>query len=157
MIFLKQFFYAFVVPHPFIVSFFHSCASLGHSPDGLWDRCRIVKVHFGKALLDGIGSLFCVVMGDRRIKVVGHVGGADFVMQKVNDSPWVELVVGSINGVKSTLDKVVVVLGKVWDVNVGVLQPLTRRNEQEKLERAKNDKETHPQPTLTMCREPTRR
>jgi uncharacterized protein (DUF983 family) len=62
-------------------------------------------------------------MWDSGIKVMGNVGTSNFVVKEVNDPPWVHFVVWAINCVEGTLDEVVIFIGKVWDINVGVLEP----------------------------------
>ena len=62
-------------------------------------------------------------MRDRRIKVMGDVRCSNLVMQKVNDTPWIQLVIGTVNRVESPLHKVVIVLRIVRNVNVRMLQP----------------------------------
>lgn len=64
-----------------------------------------------------------MVVGDGRVKVVSNVSCSDFVVQKVNDSPGIQFVVGTVDSVQSTLDKVVVVLRVMGNIDVGMLEP----------------------------------
>ena len=48
-------------------------------------------------------------MRDGGIEMVGDMGSSDFVVQEVNESPWVHLVIRAVNCVQSTLNKAVVV------------------------------------------------
>ena len=113
-----------IVPDPTIASLFHSGASLADPPHSFRDGSRIVQVEFRKVLLDGIRSSLGLVVRNGRVKVVGHVGGANLVVQKINDSPGVHFVVWAINSVQGTLDKVVVVVAIVGHVDISVLQPV---------------------------------
>ena len=51
------------------------------------------------------------------------MGGTNLVVKKVNCSPRVKFVIRAVDSVKSTLDKVVVVVSEVWHINVSVLKP----------------------------------
>ena len=48
------------------------------------------------------------------------------MVQKVNKSPWIELIVRTVDCVQSSLYKVVFVVGKVRNIDVRVLEPETR-------------------------------
>ena len=78
----------------------------------------------GKVLLDGLRGNFCLIVRDGRIEVMCHMGGSNFVMKEVDGAPWIEFVVGTVDGVESALDEVVVAIGEVWDINVSVLKPV---------------------------------
>ena len=54
--------------------------------------------------------------------------GTNLVVQKVNDPPWIQFVVGTIDGMQSALDKVVVVGGKVRNIDIRVLKPVKDTN-----------------------------
>lgn len=62
-------------------------------------------------------------MWDSGIEVMGNVSTSNFVVEEVNGSPWVQFVVWAVNCVEGTLHEVVIFIGKVWDINVGVLEP----------------------------------
>ena len=47
------------------------------------------------------------------------------MVQKVNKSPWIELIVRTVDCVQSSLYKVVFVVGKVRNIDVRVLEPET--------------------------------
>ncbi len=115
-----------VVPDPFVASLFNTRATLGNSPKSLWDWCWVVQVHFGEVLLDGISGCLGLVVRNRRIEMVGNMCCTNFVVQKVNKSPWIELIVRTIDCVQSSLYKVVFVVGKVRNIDVRVLEPETR-------------------------------
>jgi len=68
-------------------------------------------------------------MWDSGIEVMGDVSASNFVVEEVNGSPWIQFVVWAIDCVEGTPDEVVVVIGKVWNVNVGVLEPVVFRRE----------------------------
>lgn len=57
------------------------------------------------------------------IEMVGHVCGSNFVMQKVNQTPRIELVVRAIDRVQGPLNVGVVVVGKMGNIDIRVLQP----------------------------------
>ena len=80
-------------------------------------------MHIGVGLLDGLGGYFGLVVGNRRIEMVGNVRGTNLVVQKVNESPRIKLVVGAIDRVQGTLYVGVVVMGKVRNVDIRVLEP----------------------------------
>ena len=80
-------------------------------------------MHIGVGLLDGLGGYFGLVVGNRRIEMVGNVRSTNLVVQKVNESPRIELVVGAIDCVQGTLYVGVVVMGKVRNIDVRVLEP----------------------------------
>jgi len=46
--------------------------------------------------------------------------------------------------VEGTPDEVVVVIGKVWNINVGVLEPIVFRREYMNMRREKDEKKTLP-------------
>ena len=52
------------------------------------------------------------------------MGSPDFVVQEVNESPWVHLVIGAVNCVQSTLNKAVVVFRKMGHIDVRMLKPI---------------------------------
>mmetsp|Transcript_39257 Transcript_39257/g.83831 ORF Transcript_39257/g.83831 Transcript_39257/m.83831 type:complete len:327 (-) Transcript_39257:532-1512(-) len=54
---------------------------------------------------------------------MGDVRRADLVMEEVNGSPGVHLVVGTVDGVERAADEVVVGVGEVGHVDVRVLEP----------------------------------
>ena len=54
---------------------------------------------------------------------MGNMSRSNFVMQKVNDAPRIQLVVGTVDRVQGTLDKIVIVLRIVGNINVRVLEP----------------------------------
>ena len=59
--------------------------------------------------------------------MVSNVCSTNLVVQKVNESKWIKLIVWTIDGVESTLYKVMVFVGKVRNINVGVLEPESRK------------------------------
>ena len=63
-------------------------------------------------------------MWDSGVKVMSDVGASNFVVKEVNGTPWIQFVVWAINCVEGTLDEVVIIVGKVWDIDVCVLEPL---------------------------------
>ena len=75
---------------------------------------------------------------------MGDVSASNFVMEEVNGSPWVQFVVWAIDCVEGTPDEVVVVIGKVWNINVGVLEPIVFRREYMNMRREKDEKKTLP-------------
>jgi hypothetical protein len=81
-------------------------------------------VEFGKLFLDGIGSDLGLIMRNGGIEMMGDVGRSNLVMQEINRTPRIHFIVGTINGVQGSLDKVVVVFGKVRNVDICVLKPL---------------------------------
>lgn len=56
--------------------------------------------------------------------MVGDVGSSDFVVQEVNEPPWVQLVIRAVNCVQSTLNKVVVFFRKMGHIDFGMLEPI---------------------------------
>ena len=64
-----------------------------------------------------------VVVWDGTIEVMRDVRRPDFVMEKVDDSPRIELVIWPIDGMKRPLHICVILVVKVGNVSVGVLQP----------------------------------
>ena len=58
--------------------------------------------------------------------MVRDVCGTNLVVQEVDESPRVELVVRAIDCVQSTLDERVVVGGKVGNIDIRVLEPIAR-------------------------------
>lgn len=83
-------------------------------------------MHFREVLLDGIGGCLGLVVRNRGIKMVGNMGCTNLVVQKVNETKRIELVVRTIDCVQSSLYKVVFVVGKVRNVNIGMLEPEMR-------------------------------
>lgn len=55
---------------------------------------------------------------------MSDVSASNLVVEEVNDTPWVQFVVWAVDGVECSLDKVVVIVGEVWDVHVSVLEPV---------------------------------
>lgn len=55
--------------------------------------------------------------------MVGNVRGTNLVVQKVDESKRIELVVGAVDCVQGTLHIGVVVMGKVRNIDVRVLEP----------------------------------
>ena len=55
---------------------------------------------------------------------MSDVRRTNLVVQKVNETPRVELVVRSVNGMEDSLDVRVILLAKVRDVRVCVLEPM---------------------------------
>ena len=51
---------------------------------------------------------------------------SDLVMQKVDKSPRIELIVGTIDCVQSALYKVMVIVGIMRNIYVRVLEPASR-------------------------------
>lgn len=49
---------------------------------------------------------------------------SDSVVQEINDSPWVQLVIGAVNCVQSTLNEAVVVFRKMGHIDVRMLEPI---------------------------------
>ena len=64
-----------------------------------------------------------LIMGNGRVEVMRDVSGANFVMEKVNGTPWIEFVVRTIDRMEGAPHEVVVIVGEVRDVNVSVLEP----------------------------------
>lgn len=115
--------HTFVVPDPTISSLLNSNATFANSPNRFMDGRWIVKVEFREFLLYGIGSRLGLVVWNGGIKMVGHMGCTNLMVQKVNQTPRIHLVVGTINGVQGSLDKVVVIQFEMRDICVCVLQP----------------------------------
>jgi hypothetical protein len=124
--YLEQIFHAFIVPNPPVSSLFDRGASFADTPNRLRNGGRVVQVHVGELLLDGIGSHFGFVMRNRRVKVVGHVGRSNLVVQEINGTKRVEFVIGTIDSMQSSLYKIVVALRIVWNIDIGVLKPVFR-------------------------------
>ena len=91
------------------------------------DWCRIVEVNFRKVFFDSISGSLCLVVWDSGIEVMSHVGTSNFVVKEVNESPWIHFVVWTVNCVESTLHEVMIVIGKVWDINISMLEPILCR------------------------------
>ena len=62
-------------------------------------------------------------MWDSGVEVMSDVSASNFVVKEVNGTPWIQFVVWAINCVEGTLDEVVIIIGKVWDIDVCVLEP----------------------------------
>ena len=107
---LKQSLDALVVPDPHVTSLYHARAPLSNSPQRFRNWCGIVQMHVGVGLLDSLRGNVGLVVGNRRIEVVGDVCRADLVVQKIDESPRIELVVRTIDRVQGTLYEGVVVV-----------------------------------------------
>lgn len=59
--------------------------------------------------------------------MVSNVCSTNLVVQKVNESKWIKLIIWAIDGVESALYKVMVFVGKVRNINVGMLEPASRK------------------------------
>ena len=114
----------FVVPDPAVVTLFDGGTALGDTPQSLRDRCGFVQVQLWVCFLNGISGGLSLVVRNGRVKVMGNVSGTDLVVQKVDQTPRVHLVIGTVDCVERTLDKAMVVFRKVRHINVGVLQPV---------------------------------
>ncbi len=112
-----------IVPNVIIPSFSYSSTSLTNSPQCLRNWCRIVEVNFWELFFDGISGNLSLVVGNGRIKVVRDMGRANFVMEEVNKTPRVEFVVRTINCMECASNKVVVIVSKMWNINVSMLKP----------------------------------
>ena len=55
--------------------------------------------------------------------MVGHMSGSNLVVQEVNQSPRIKLVVRTINGVQCSLNIGVFIIGKVGNIDISMLQP----------------------------------
>jgi ethanolamine utilization microcompartment shell protein EutS len=62
-------------------------------------------------------------MRNGTVKVMSYMSASDFVVEEIDKTPGVKFVVGTVDCVECSLDEVVVVVGEVWNVNVGVLEP----------------------------------
>lgn len=62
-------------------------------------------------------------MRNGAVKVMSYMSASDFVVEEIDKTPGVKFIVGTVDSVECSLDEVVVVVGEVWDVNVGVLEP----------------------------------
>jgi hypothetical protein len=116
-------FHTFIVPDPTISSLLNSGATFGNAPNSFIDGCWIVQVEFREILLNGIGGNLGLVVRNGGIEMVRDMGCANLMVQKVNQTPRIHLVIGTINGVQSSLYKVVVVEFEMRNIRVGVLQP----------------------------------
>ncbi len=63
-------------------------------------------------------------MWDSRIEIMCNMRRANLVMEEVDDTPWIELVVGTVDGVERPLHKVMIVIRKMWYINICVLKPV---------------------------------
>ncbi len=54
---------------------------------------------------------------------MGDVSASNFVVKEVNGTPWIQFVVWAVNCVEGTPDEVVIIIGKVRDIDVSVLEP----------------------------------
>ena len=122
--YLESTFHILVVPDPLLSSLLHSRTALGNTPQGLRNRGGLIEVQLGEGLLDGLCGGICLVVRDTRVKVMSDVRRTNLVVQKVNETPRVELVVRSVNGMEDSLDVRVILLAKVRDVRVCVLEPM---------------------------------
>ena len=98
---------------------------------------------------------------------MGDVSASNFVVKEVNGTPWIQFVVWAVNCVEGTLDEVVVIIGKVWDIDVSVLEPtliFMKRLISVKRMNVRRHSHDHRKRQislqciveLTKCREPTR-
>jgi len=110
LFFSEQIFHFFIDPDPSITSLLYRRASLADSPYCFRNRCRIIQIKVGEVLLDCIRGRLGLVVWNRRIKVVSHVRRSNFMVQKVNNPPRVQFIVGAIDCMQGALDEVVVVL-----------------------------------------------
>ena len=62
-------------------------------------------------------------MRNRRIKMMSNMRRSNFVMKKVDHTPWIEFVVGAIYCMKGPFYIVVIIVGEVGDINISVLKP----------------------------------
>ena len=94
-------------------------AGLGDAPHGLVPRSRVVVVQSlgTQVVLESGGGNVGLVEGHLVEEMVGDVGGADLVMEEVEDS------VGSVDGGEGSLDPGPFVGPVLQDGGVGVLQP----------------------------------
>ena len=102
-------------PHRFLV---HHRAAAGHAPEGPVDGGGVVAYQIGELALEQGRAAPSVVMGDSRIHVMAHVGGANAVVEQVDQGA-----VGAIHGLQGALGPGPLVGAEVGDVGVGVLQP----------------------------------
>ena len=116
-------FYTFVVPDPLVATLLNSGTSLANTPKCFWDGGRFVKVEFWEILLNGICGCLSLVVWDGRIKVVCDVRCSNLVVQEVNQSPGVKLIVWSINCVQGAFYVAVVLVREVRNINIGMLKP----------------------------------
>jgi hypothetical protein len=88
---------------------------------------------------------------------MGNMGASNFVVEEVDESPRIHFVIWAVDCVEGTLDEVVICIGKVWDVNIGVLEPVYFANKKYMLSiyvfEIKENPALHS--VLTKCKEPT--
>ncbi len=93
---------------------------------------------------------------------MGDVSASNFVVEEVNNTPWVQFVIWAVDCVEGTLDEVVIVIGKVWDINVSVLEPILIYMKRMEIEATRYEDKIQEERflqsifRLTKCREPTR-
>ena len=113
----------FVVPDVIISPFLYSSTPLAYSPQCLWNRCRIIQINLWEVFFNSIGSCLSFVMRNGRIKMMSHMRGSNFVMKKVDHTPWIQFVVWTIDCVESPFYVVVIIVGEMGDINISVLKP----------------------------------
>ena len=61
--------------------------------------------------------------------MMGHMSGSNLVMKEVNGTPGVKFVVGTIDCVEGSPDKVVVGILEVGNIDIRVLKPEMSKSE----------------------------
>jgi hypothetical protein len=121
---LQSILHSFVDPIPCTAALFDGRTTLAYPPQSLMDGSWFIKVEFREFFFDCVGGNLCLVVRDSGIKMVGDMGSSDFVVQEVNESPWIHLVVGAVNCVQSTLNEAVVVFRKMRHIDIRMLEPI---------------------------------
>lgn len=112
-----------VIPNIIVSPFLYSGAPFANSPKSFWNRCGVIQVNFWKVFFNGIRGKLCFVVRDGRVKMMGYMSRSNFVMKEVDEAPGVELVVGTIYGVKCSLNVVMIVICEMGDINISMLKP----------------------------------
>jgi hypothetical protein len=123
---------ALIVPYPFVAALFNRRASLADSPQGFGDRSGVIEVIIRVLFLNRISGSLGFVVRDGRIEVVCDVGSTNLMVQEVNGTKRVHLIVGSVNRVQRSLDIGMVFIRKVRNIDIGMLEPTETRKKSEK-------------------------
>lgn len=57
---------------------------------------------------------------------MGDMSASDFMVEEINHAPRVKFVVGAIDGMESSLHKVVIIVRKMRNVDISVLKPVAQ-------------------------------
>jgi len=114
---------SFVIEDITITSLYDSSAAPSEPPKDFVNGSFLLQVNLREIFSNCVCCSLRFVVRNRRVKVVSDMRGSNLVMQEINKTPRIHLIINSINSMHSSLHKVVIVNIEVRYVDVRVLKP----------------------------------